>query len=141
MYVDPNFKTKKALKEAVAKGDAVSIFSPGPFHAPVHGEATVEGPRLPQAAHVGGTGRHQGRPGRQGSVGLPTGGTMPITKMQPSRAQLATFEQALEVYEDVPAALVAEMDEDGTMLISLTEDELTTHARISRNGQLIGDWF
>ena len=28
-YVSPNFKTKKALKEAVARGDAVRVFAPG----------------------------------------------------------------------------------------------------------------
>jgi len=33
-YVDPNFKSKKALKEAVAKGLPVSVFSPGPYPAP-----------------------------------------------------------------------------------------------------------
>lgn len=31
MYVEPNFKSKKALKDAVASGQAVSVFSPGPF--------------------------------------------------------------------------------------------------------------
>ena len=31
MYVEPNFKTKKALKEAVANGDRVTVFQPGPF--------------------------------------------------------------------------------------------------------------
>ena len=31
MYVSPNFKTKKALKEAVAAGKVVRVFSPGPF--------------------------------------------------------------------------------------------------------------
>jgi len=31
MYVEPNFKTKKALKEAVARGEHVTVFDPGPF--------------------------------------------------------------------------------------------------------------
>ena len=34
MYVRPNFKTKKALREAVARGEKVEVFSPGPFPAP-----------------------------------------------------------------------------------------------------------
>lgn len=48
MYVRPNFKTKKALKEAVAKGDRVEVFSPGPFPCPKDGKVTVEGPHYPQ---------------------------------------------------------------------------------------------
>jgi len=48
MYVDPNFKSKKALKEAVAQGDEVYLFSPGPFPAPKDGEASVEGPHYPK---------------------------------------------------------------------------------------------
>lgn len=48
MYVHPNFKTKKAFKEAVASGETVSIFSPGPFPAPAEGYTTVEGPHYPE---------------------------------------------------------------------------------------------
>jgi len=48
MYVDPNFKTKKELKEAVARGDSVYVFSPGPFPAPTDGETSVEGPHYPK---------------------------------------------------------------------------------------------
>jgi hypothetical protein len=44
MYVDPNFKTKKELKQAVADGKSVEVFSPGPFPAPTEGETSVEGP-------------------------------------------------------------------------------------------------
>jgi hypothetical protein len=51
MYVDPNFKTKKAFKEAVAEGKMVAVFSPGPFPAPQNGHATIEGPHYP-AAHT-----------------------------------------------------------------------------------------
>lgn len=53
MYVDPNLKSKKALKEAVAqyvatgKG-AVYVFSPGPFPCPKDGEVSVEGPHYPK---------------------------------------------------------------------------------------------
>jgi hypothetical protein len=49
MYVDPNCRTKKALKERVANGQPVSVFSPGPFPCPQEGEVSVEGPHYPQA--------------------------------------------------------------------------------------------
>lgn len=48
-YVDPNFKTKKALKEALARGEYVSVFSPGPFGCNQNGREYVEGPHYPQA--------------------------------------------------------------------------------------------
>ena len=48
MYVDPNFKTKKELKEAVKAGRTVAVFSPGPFPAPRNGETSVEGPHYPR---------------------------------------------------------------------------------------------
>lgn len=48
MYVNPNFPTKKALKEAVKNGDAVRIWSPGPFPAPLDGRVAVEGPHYPK---------------------------------------------------------------------------------------------
>ena len=44
MYVRPNFKTKKQLKEAVKEGMPVEVFSPGPFPAPTNGHCSVEGP-------------------------------------------------------------------------------------------------
>lgn len=48
MYVDPNFKTKKALKEAVKNGETVRVFSPGPFPPVTDGEEYVEGPHFPK---------------------------------------------------------------------------------------------
>lgn len=50
MYVSPNFKTKKALKEAVKAGQDVTIFQPGPFggNEPKNGKVSVEGPHYPQ---------------------------------------------------------------------------------------------
>lgn len=48
MYVSPNFKTKKALKEAVAAGKQVSVYSPGPFPAKTEGTEYVEGPHYPE---------------------------------------------------------------------------------------------
>lgn len=50
MYVSPNFKTKKALKQAVAQGEPVSVFSPGPFPCKQNGQEFIEGPHYP-AAH------------------------------------------------------------------------------------------
>lgn len=47
-YVDPNYKTKKALKEAVAAGVQVGVFSPGPFPARENGTVAVEGPHYPE---------------------------------------------------------------------------------------------
>ena len=48
MYVEPNFKSKKALKEAVKAGEKVTVFSPGPFPAPTQGRTSVEGPHYPE---------------------------------------------------------------------------------------------
>lgn len=49
-YVDPNFKTKKALKEALAEGKEVSVFQPGPFSdsIPQSGKVYLEGPHAPE---------------------------------------------------------------------------------------------
>ena len=47
-YVDPNFKTKKALKEAVAAHKYVTVYSPGPFPVKMNGSVAVEGPHYPQ---------------------------------------------------------------------------------------------
>ena len=48
MYVTPNFKTKKAFKEAVAKGMRVEVYSPGPFPCTQNGHDAVEGPHYPE---------------------------------------------------------------------------------------------
>ena len=48
MYCSPNFKTKKALKEAIAAGKKVTVFSPGPFPCPQDGHITLEGPHYPE---------------------------------------------------------------------------------------------
>ena len=47
-YVSPNFKTKKLLREAVAQGKQVSVFSPGPFGCKSDGVEYVEGPHYPE---------------------------------------------------------------------------------------------
>lgn len=48
MYVSPNFKTKKALRQAIADGIPVRVFSPGPFPAKTDGTEYVEGPHYPE---------------------------------------------------------------------------------------------
>lgn len=48
-YTIENFKTKKALKEAVAAGKRVEIYQPGPFPLnPRTGRQWVEGPHYPE---------------------------------------------------------------------------------------------
>lgn len=47
-YVNPNFKTKKALKDAVKAGETVTVFSPGPFPCITNGRESIEGPHYPK---------------------------------------------------------------------------------------------
>ena len=47
-YVDPNFKTKKALKEALAAGEPVYVFNPGLGNIPANGTVYLEGPHYPK---------------------------------------------------------------------------------------------
>ena len=51
MYTVTNYKTKKALREAIAAGDQVEVYQPGPFggNEPVNGTVALEGPHYPQA--------------------------------------------------------------------------------------------
>lgn len=50
MYTTENFKTKKALKEAVAAGKFITVYQPGPFggNEPRDGWVAVEGPHYPE---------------------------------------------------------------------------------------------
>jgi hypothetical protein len=50
MYTEINFKTKKALKEAIARGEKIRIFQPGPFggNEPTDGTVALEGPHYPE---------------------------------------------------------------------------------------------
>lgn len=48
MYTDINFKTKKALKEAVASGKSVTVYQPGPFTGKTDGVVALEGPHYPE---------------------------------------------------------------------------------------------
>lgn len=50
MYTTINFKTKKALKEAVLSGQQITVYQPGPFGGNVNPNGTVflEGPHYPE---------------------------------------------------------------------------------------------
>jgi hypothetical protein len=52
MYCSPNYKTKKALKEAISAGKRVTVFQPNGeiFGAvpPRNGQVTLEGPHYPE---------------------------------------------------------------------------------------------
>ena len=48
MYTDINFKTKKALKEALKEGRTVTTFQPGPFPGKTNGRIALEGPHFPE---------------------------------------------------------------------------------------------
>lgn len=50
MYTERNFKTKKALKEAVANGEKIGVYQPGPFgREPKPGsKVSIEGPHYPE---------------------------------------------------------------------------------------------
>jgi hypothetical protein len=46
-YVSPNFKTKKALREAIASGRSIGVFQPGLGTVPENGRIALEGPHYP----------------------------------------------------------------------------------------------
>jgi len=50
MYTNINFKTKKALKDAVAEGKRITFYQPGPFggNEPQNGKITIQGPHHPE---------------------------------------------------------------------------------------------
>lgn len=50
MYTNINFKTKKAFKEAVANGEHITVYQPGPFggNEPTDGKVYIEGPHYPE---------------------------------------------------------------------------------------------
>ena len=48
MYTDINFKSKKALKEALATGKQITCYSPGPFPCKTEGRINLEGPHYPE---------------------------------------------------------------------------------------------
>ena len=48
MYTSKDFKTKKAFKEAVAKGEKITLYAPGLGTPAVNGVDFVEGPHYPK---------------------------------------------------------------------------------------------
>jgi hypothetical protein len=50
MYCDINFRSKRELREAVIRGEAVGVYQPGSFGAGnvTAGEFSVEGPHYPR---------------------------------------------------------------------------------------------
>lgn len=49
MYTSTNFKSKKALKDAVAQGKEVTVYNPGIGGPPPReGVVTLEGPHYPE---------------------------------------------------------------------------------------------
>lgn len=48
MYASKNFKTKKEFKEAVAKGEQITLYSPGLGTPKVNGTEFVEGQWYPK---------------------------------------------------------------------------------------------
>jgi len=48
MYCQLNYKTKKALKEAIKNGEQVTVFAPGLGTPPENGTCSVEGPHYPK---------------------------------------------------------------------------------------------
>ncbi len=48
MYVSPNYKSKKALKEGIANGDDVTVYAPFLGEPKQNGVETVEGPHYPK---------------------------------------------------------------------------------------------
>jgi len=48
MYCDINYKTKKALREAISNGVTVTVFQPGGmFPSATDGNVSLEGPHYP----------------------------------------------------------------------------------------------
>lgn len=48
MYTTTDFKSKKAFKDAVAKGDKIRLYAPGLGAPKDNGTETVEGPHYPK---------------------------------------------------------------------------------------------
>ena len=49
MYTAINYRTKKALKEAVKSGkQTIGVYQPGPFPSKKEGTVCIEGPHYPE---------------------------------------------------------------------------------------------
>ena len=63
MYTETNFKSKKALKEAIAKGDKVRVYQPNDMFGVTskvaigEHQVSLEGPHYPEAHRWYGTGK------------------------------------------------------------------------------------
>lgn len=44
VHISPDFSSKKSFKEAVKRGDLISVYSPGPFPCQQNGRVVVEAP-------------------------------------------------------------------------------------------------
>jgi hypothetical protein len=58
-----------------------------------------------------------------------------------SQKQLAAFKSMVASHLRSDAEIKAEMDDDGTMILTVTEDELTGWCRVNRSGKIMGDWI
>lgn len=47
-YVNPNLKTKKAVKERLAAGEPIEVYQPGLGTVPENGTIALEGPHYPE---------------------------------------------------------------------------------------------
>lgn len=47
-YVSPNYRTKKALKDAIAQGKYVDVYQLGMGNIPQNGPVYLEGPHYPE---------------------------------------------------------------------------------------------
>lgn len=59
-YVDPNYKSKKELKTALADGKSVSVYQPGLGTIPQNGTIALEGPHYPEPHRWYATGTMKG---------------------------------------------------------------------------------
>ncbi len=59
-------------------------------------------------------------------------------KISPTKAQVALVVSAITAWPN--ADFVALMDDDGLMILSMTEDGLTMTALFDYEGHIIGDW-
>jgi hypothetical protein len=57
-YTTKNFRSKKEIKLAIAAGQKITCYQPGPFgiETPINGSITLEGPHYPQPHKWYGTG-------------------------------------------------------------------------------------
>jgi len=60
MYTVKNYKTKKEIKEAIAAGEEVTVYQPGPFGKDMsnyNGSVVIEGPHFPMPHRYYGQGK------------------------------------------------------------------------------------